>query len=91
LAREYRAALQAAGFGQHVSFIGLEAYMNARLMVEGLRRAGRDLTRPRFIQALESLRHFDLGGFELDYGKGVRQGSRFVDLTIIGKGERFTR
>jgi len=91
LAREYRAALQAAGFGQHVSFIGLEAYMNARLMVEGLRRAGRDLTRPRFIQALESLRHFDLGGFELDYGKGVRQGSRFVDLTIIGQGERFTR
>ena len=59
--------------------------------MEGLRRAGKDLTRVRFLQALESLRHFDLGGFEVDYGKGVRQGSRFVDLTIIGKGQKFTR
>jgi ABC-type branched-subunit amino acid transport system substrate-binding protein len=91
LAREYRAALQKGGFESSVSFIGLEAYLNARVLVEGLRRAGKDLTRARFLQALESLHHFDLGGFEVDYGKGVRQGSRFVDLTIIGKGERFTR
>ena len=91
LAREYRAALQKGGFENHVSFIGLEAYLNAKVLVEGLRRAGKDLTRTRFLQALESLRHFDLGGFEVDYGKGVRQGSRFVDLTIIGKGEKFTR
>ena len=91
LAREYRAALQKGGFENNVSFIGLEAYLNAKVLVEGLRRAGKDLTRTRFLQALESLRHFDLGGFEVDYGKGVRQGSRFVDLTIIGKGEKFTR
>lgn len=91
LAREYRAALQKGGFESNVSFIGLEAYLNAKVLVEGLRRAGKDLTRPRFLQALESLRRFDVGGFEVDYGKGVRQGSRFVDLTIIGKGEKFTR
>ena len=74
-----------------MSFIGLEAYLNAKVLVEGLRRAGKDLTRPRFIQGLESMRHVDFGGFEVDFGKGVRQGSRFVDLTIIGKGEKFTR
>lgn len=91
LAREYRAALKKGGFESNVSFIGLEAYLNAKVLVEGLRRAGKDLTRTRFLQALESLRHFDLGGFEVDYGKGVRQGSRFVDLTIIGKGQKFTR
>jgi hypothetical protein len=56
-----------------------------------LRRAGKDLTRPRFIQAMESLQHLDVGGFEVDFGKGVRQGSRFVDLTIIGTGGKFTR
>ena len=91
LAREYRAALEKNGFQRHVSFLGLEAYINAKVIAEGLRRAGRDLTRTRFIQALESLRHFDLGGFVVDYGKGVREGSRFVDLSIIGKGEKFTR
>ena len=61
------------------------------MLVEGLRRAGKDPTRPRFIQALESLRQFDVGGFEVNFGKGVRQGSRFVDLTIIGSGGKFTR
>ena len=91
LAREYRGALEKAGMQRYVSFLGLEAYMNAKVIAEGLRRAGRDLTRARFVQALESLRHFDIGGFTVDYGKGVRQGSRFVDLTIIGKGEKFTR
>lgn len=91
VAREYRAALEKSGAAGHVSFIGLEAYINAKVLLEGLRRAGRDLTRARFIQALESLRHFDIGGFEVDYGKGVRQGSKFVDLTIIGAGEKFTR
>jgi len=91
VAREYRAVLKKAGMEESVSFIGLEAYINAKVLVEGLRRAGKDLTRPRFIQALESLQHFDVGGFEVDYGKGVRQGSRFVDLTIIGTGGKFTR
>lgn len=73
------------------SFIGLEVFINAKVLVEGLRRAGKDPTRPRFIQALESLRQFDVGGFEVNFGKGVRQGSRFVDLTIIGAGGKFTR
>ncbi|QIL44146.1 ABC transporter substrate-binding protein [Acidovorax sp. HDW3] len=91
LAREYRQALEKNGFKDNVSFIGLEAYINAKVLVEGLRRAGKDLTRPRFIQAMESIKRLDIGGFEVDYGKGVRQGSKFVDLTYIGQGEKFTR
>ncbi len=89
--REYRELLKKAGMAETVSFIGLEAYINTKVLVEGLRRAGRDLTRPSFIQAMESLQKFDVGGFEVDYGKGVRQGSHFVDLTIIGAGGKFTR
>ena len=91
VAREYRELLKKAGMQETVSFIGLEVFINAKVLVEGLRRAGKDPTRPRFIQALESLRQFDVGGFEVNFGKGVRQGSRFVDLTIIGTGGKFTR
>ena len=91
VAREYREVLKKAGMEATVSFIGLETFINAKVLVEGLRRAGRDLTRPRFIQAMESLQRFDVGGFEVDFGKGGRQGSRFVDLTIIGAGGKFTR
>lgn len=91
VAREYREVLKKAGMEATVSFIGLETFINAKVMVEGLRRAGRDLTRPRFTQAMESMQRFDVGGFEVDFGKGARQGSRFVDLTIIGAGGKFTR
>ncbi len=91
VAREYRELLKKTGMQETVSFIGLEVFINAKVLVEGLRRAGKDPTRPRFIQALESLRQFDVGGFEVNFGKGVRQGSRFVDLTIIGAGGKFTR
>ena len=89
--REYLELLKKAGMADTVSFIGLEAYINAKVLVEGLRRAGKDLTRPRFIQAMESVQQFDVGGFEVNYGKGVRQGSHFVDLTIISSGGRFIR
>lgn len=70
VAREYRELLKKAGMQETVSFIGLEVFINAKVLVEGLRRAGKDPTRPRFIQALESLRQFDVGGFEVNFGKG---------------------
>jgi branched-chain amino acid transport system substrate-binding protein len=44
---------------------GLEAFVNAMVLAEGLKRAGHDLTREAFIKALESLRGFDVGiGYE---------------------------
>ncbi len=43
------------------NFVSLEGYLNARVLVEGLRRTGADLTRERFINALESVRAYDLG------------------------------
>ena len=43
------------------NFVSLEGYLNARVLVEGLRRAGPDLTRERFITALKSVRTYDLG------------------------------
>ncbi len=43
------------------NFVSLEGYLNARVLVEGLRRTGPDLTRERFITSLESVRTYDLG------------------------------
>ncbi len=90
LAREYRANMQKAGFG-NLSFLGLESYINAKVLVEGLRLAGKDLTRTRFVNALASTKHFDLGGFAVGFSKDSRQGSRFVGLIIVSPGEKFTK
>ena len=43
------------------NFVGFEGFINARVLVEGLRRAGPDLTREGFIDAIESIRDLSLG------------------------------
>ena len=87
--KEYRALLDKAkgepGFGT------LEGYIAAKVMVEGIRRAGKNLTRESFIKAMETLDPFDTGGFKVSYGPDNHNGSRFVDLTIISRGEKFVR
>lgn len=43
------------------NFVGLEGYINAKVLVEGLNRCGRELTRERFIDAIESIQEHSLG------------------------------
>lgn len=68
--------------------IGLEGYVNARILVEGLRRAGRDLTRQGFVQALESLRDYPLGGSTyVSFSPESRQGMNQVYFTRLHDGQ----
>ena len=69
------------------SFIGLEGFLNARIMVEGLRKAGRDLTREGLIKAIESIRDLKLGpGMSITYGPNDRQGLDTIYFTRLEKG-----
>ena len=87
--REYQKLMAEAkaepGFGT------LEGFIAAKVMVEGLRRAGKNLTRENFIRAMESIQDYDVGGFKVTFGPGKRSGSQFVDLTIISKDQKFVR
>ncbi len=58
----YRAAVQRLRPGRGVDRYTLYGYTFGRLVIEGLRRAGRDLTRERFIEAMEGLAGWDAGG-----------------------------
>ncbi len=86
--KEYQASMKAAGIKDY-NFSSLEGFIVAKAFTEGLRRAGRDLTRERLIVALESMSAVDLGDFIVGFGPSDRAGSQFVDLTIIGRGGRF--
>ena len=67
------------------SYYGMEGYLMARVMVEGLKRIStKEPTRERLISALESMNHIDFGGFKVNYSTTARQGSSFVELTVIG-------
>ena len=69
---------------QRYSFISLEGYINARVIVEALRRAGANAGRPGFRQALESLRGLDLGiGAPLTFTPERHQGLDSVYFTRV--------
>jgi branched-chain amino acid transport system substrate-binding protein len=90
ITRDYQARVANAG-GKDYSFTELEGYIAARILVEGLKRAGKELTREKLISALESLSRTDIGGFQVDYSPTNHNASSFVDLSIIGRGGKFLR
>jgi branched-chain amino acid transport system substrate-binding protein len=82
LAREYRAAMTAAGHAEftHLSF---EGYINAKVLAEGLKKTGRSLTRQGFVNATNALQRYDAGGLVVSFGNGAASASTFVELTMI--------
>lgn len=77
--------------GTTVSYAAMEGLMSAKVLVEGLRRAGRNLTREGFVRALEAMQHVDLGGVFVSYSDKDHTGSSFVELTLIGKSGQYVR
>jgi ABC-type branched-subunit amino acid transport system substrate-binding protein len=81
--REYLRLLQAAGKQNDFDYASIEGFIAAKAFVEGLRRAGKDLTRERLVTALETMRNIDLGGFVVQFSPESHVGSKFVEMTII--------
>ncbi|HVK54715.1 MAG TPA: ABC transporter substrate-binding protein [Burkholderiales bacterium] len=73
------------------TFTGLEGFIAAKVMVEGLKRAGKDLTREKFIAAMETMKGFDVGGVRVTYSPEDHRGSMFVEMTILSKDGKFVR
>jgi len=88
IVREYQRLLGPNG---KPSYYGLEAYAMAKLLVDAIRKTGKDLTREKFIATLENMQNHDLGGYRVSYSANDRLGSRFVDLTVVGSGGRVLR
>jgi len=91
LASQYRTHLARLDPAAQPSFHGLEGYLEARVLVEGLRRAGPRATREQLVRALESFRQLELGGLLVRYGTGDRTGSTFTELVMLGSGASIVR
>ena len=88
LAHEYQKLIGPQG---KPSYYGLEAYAMSRVLVEAIRKAGKEPTREGLVNALESMHNLDLGGYRVSYSANERRGSGFVDLTVIGPDGRIMR
>jgi ABC-type branched-subunit amino acid transport system substrate-binding protein len=87
---EYTKIMNKAGI-KDLNFSSLEGFIAAKVFVEGLRRSGRNLTREKLISSLESLniKSYDAGGFDINFSSSNHNGSKFVDMTMIGKDGKF--
>jgi len=86
---EYQKALANVDSKAEYSFSGLEGFITAKVLVEGLKRTGKDLTRPKFIKAMEAIRDLDVGDYFVSYSPTNHNGSKYVDITVINKDGRF--
>jgi len=69
----------------------LEGFAGAKVLVEGLKRAGPNPTRAGLQAALNTFRRFDIGGLEVSFSASDHSGLDFADLSIIGSDGRFRR
>ncbi len=70
------------------NFVSFEGFINARILIEALRRTGRDITREGFIRALESIKEHYVGiGAIINFGPQDHQGIDDVYLTEVRNGQ----
>ncbi len=90
IVQDYQAAMQAASGKADYSYLGLEVYINARILIEGLRRAGPKVSRESLVTALETMGELSFSNqLSVRYGPDDRNGSRYVGLAIVNRDGRF--
>ena len=84
----YREQLKRHAPGEKPAALSLESWLSAQLLIEGLQRAGRELTTDRLVSALESITALDLGiGTALAFGPSEHQACHLVwGMVLDAKG-----
>jgi branched-chain amino acid transport system substrate-binding protein len=85
----YRRALAQYAPSERPNFVSLEGFVDAMVLVEGLKRAGKEPTRDGLIRGIESLHQFDIGlgpQLKLDYSARDHKGFDHVIPSVIRGG-----
>lgn len=69
----------------------IEGYLGAKILAEGLRRAGANPSRQKLRDALESIRDYDIGGQYVGFSPSNHVGMSYVDITILNKEGKLLR
>lgn len=91
IVREYQKLLSKADAKAEPSYVSLEGFIAAKVFVEGVKRAGKDLTRDKFISAMEGMRNYDAGGYSVNFSPNDHNGSKFVELTVLRRDGKYIR
>ncbi len=72
--------------GATLNYTTLEACIAAKVLVEGIKKAGKNVTPATIFSGLESLGAYDAGGFVVTFSKDDHHGSKWTDLSILSRG-----
>jgi ABC-type branched-subunit amino acid transport system substrate-binding protein len=81
--RECSDAWTAAGQKDAMSVTALESCIAAKVLVEGMKRAGKDVTRVSLHRSLSALGRFDTGGYVVDFKPNFRHGGSYVAMALL--------
>jgi len=80
---EFQTARKAVEHAPPLNYAAMEGFLAAKLLVEGLKKAGPNATSAQLAAAFDTFRDLDLGGLTISYTRQDRVGSKFVELTVL--------
>jgi ABC-type branched-subunit amino acid transport system substrate-binding protein len=81
--KECDEAWTASGQKEAMSVTALESCIAAKVLVEGMKRSGRELTRASLHRALSALGRYDAGGYVVDFKPNFRHGGSYVGMALL--------
>jgi ABC-type branched-subunit amino acid transport system substrate-binding protein len=81
--KECTEAWSAAGQKETMSVTALESCIAAKVLVQGMKRAGKDLTRASLHRALSALGRYDAGGYIVDFKPDFHHGGSYVRIVLL--------
>jgi branched-chain amino acid transport system substrate-binding protein len=81
--KECEEAWAGAGNKDMMSVTALESCIAAKVLVEGMRRSGREVTRASLHRSLSALGRYDAGGYVVDFKPNFRHGGSFVTMALL--------
>jgi ABC-type branched-subunit amino acid transport system substrate-binding protein len=81
--KECNEAWKASGQAEAMTVTALESCIAAKVLVEGMKRSGREMTRASLHRALSALGRYDAGGYIVDFKPNFRHGGSYVGMALL--------
>lgn len=90
IVKDCAAALLALN-GAKLNYTSLESCIAAHALVAAIKKAGPQPSREGILHAIGNLGRLDLGGYTMQFSPAQHQGSGWVELTMLSRGNQFVK
>ena len=81
--KECTDAWSASGQKDPMTVTAMESCIAAKVLVEGMKRAGKEVTRASLYRSLDALGRYDAGGYVVNFKQGFHHGGSFVSIALL--------